>query len=249
MALRAQAKVEESRADLLSKQAERAHKASDADAKISKERSTLEKARADLAKAQAGRARVDVKVDRQRSQVIVAPRDGVILHILVNQGGAQVKAGDALATLVPDADVRAVELWVSGNDAPLVSPGRQVRLQFEGWPAVQFSGWPSVAVGTFGGRVSFVDYAANVKGRFRVVVQPDPEDEPWPGQQALRQGARANGWVLLNQVTLGFEMWRQLNGFPPSVAEGYVPTQKSRGKPEDKSDDKAEDKDTDTVKP
>jgi len=31
---------------------------------------------------------------------------------------------------------------------------------------------------------------------------------------------RANGWVLLNQVTLGFELWRKLNGFPPSVAGG-----------------------------
>lgn len=236
--LRAQARVEEARADLLAKQAERAHKGSDADAKISKERSTLEKSRADLAKAQAKRAEVDVKVERQHSQVVVAPRDGIVLHIVKNQGGAQVKAGDRLATLVPETDVRAVELWVSGNDAPLVSPGREVRLQFEGWPAVQFSGWPSVAVGTFGGRVAFVDFAANVEGRFRVVIRPDADDAPWPDQQVLRQGARVNGWVLLNQVSLGFEMWRQLNGFPPSVPGGGTKASEKSASKNDKAEAK-----------
>ena len=30
---------------------------------------------------------------------------------------------------------------------------------------------------------------------------------------------RANGWVMLNQVPLGYEIWRQLNGFPPSVSK------------------------------
>jgi membrane fusion protein, adhesin transport system len=106
---------------------------------------------------------------------------------------------------------------VHGNDAALISPGRHVRLQFEGWPAVQFAGWPSVAVGTFGGRVGFVDATDDGKGRFRVVVVPDPEDEDWPSAQYLRQGVRAKGWVLLEQVRLGFELWRQFNGFPPAL--------------------------------
>ena len=68
-----------------------------------------------------------------------------------------VKAGERLVTLIPDTNDRAVELWVDGNDMPLLSEGRAVRLQFEGWPAVQFTGWPSVAVGTFGGRVALID--------------------------------------------------------------------------------------------
>jgi hypothetical protein len=91
-----------------------------------------------------------------------------------------------------------------------------VRLQFEGWPAVQFVGWPSVAVGTFGGRVYLVDPTTNDRGQFRILVEPDPEDGPWPDQEYLRQGVRAQGWVLLNRVSVGWELWRNLNGFPPA---------------------------------
>ena len=125
-----------------------------------------------------------------------------------------VKEGDVLAVIVPDTQDRAVELWIDGNDVPLVTPGRAVRLQFEGWPAVQFAGWPAVAVGTFGGTIAFVDAADDGKGRFRVLVVPDGK-EPWPAMRFLRQGSRANGWILLDRVRLGYEVWRQFNGFPP----------------------------------
>ena len=128
-----------------------------------------------------------------------------------------VKPGDPLLTLVPDTADRAAELWVDGNDAPLVTPGRHVRLQFEGWPAVQFGGWPSVAVGSFGGTVARVDATDDGKGNFRILVVPDKDDEPWPSGRFLRQGVQAHGWVLLDRVSLGFEVWRQLNGFPPVV--------------------------------
>jgi len=97
-------------------------------------------------------------------------------------------------------------------------PGNLVRLQFEGWPALQFSGWPSIAVGTFGGRVLLVDPTDNGKGKFRVLVESDPGDDPWPSRRFLRQGVRANGWVLLNIVPIGYELWRQFNGFPPVIA-------------------------------
>ena len=127
-----------------------------------------------------------------------------------------VKQGDQLAVLVPDTGTRAVELWVDGNDVPLITPGRHVRVQFEGWPAVQFVGWPSVAIGTFGGTVAFVDATDNGQGLFRLVVLPD-ESAEWPEARYLRQGVRANGWILLNQVRLGYELWRQFNGFPPAV--------------------------------
>jgi hypothetical protein len=126
-----------------------------------------------------------------------------------------VKSGDVLLTIVPDTDDVAVELWVEGNDVNLVAPGRSVRLQFEGWPAIQFSGWPSLAVGTYGGKVAFVDATDDGQGKFRVVVVPNkPED--WPSKQYLRQSTRSNGWILLDRVSLGYELWRQFNGFPPS---------------------------------
>lgn len=107
------------------------------------------------------------------------------------------------------------ELFVDGNDLPLIRKGDRVRLQFEGWPAVQFVGWPSVAVGTFGGLVYLVDPTADDKGQFRILVEPDPNDAPWPSEDYLRQGVRTQGWVLLNRVSIGWELWRQLNGFPP----------------------------------
>ena len=47
------------------------------------------------------------------------------------------------------------------------------------------------------------------------VIVPDPQDRPWPSERFLRQGVRTKGWVLLNRVSLAFEIWRQLNGFPP----------------------------------
>jgi hypothetical protein len=91
-------------------------------------------------------------------------------------------------------------------------------VQFVGWPAIQFAGWPSVAVGTFGGEVMLVDATDNGQGKFRILVRPDPKEDSWPGRTYLRQGVRANGWVLLRTVPLWFELWRQFNGFPPTTA-------------------------------
>ena len=85
---------------------------------------------------------------------------------------------------------------------------------FEGWPAVQFSGWPESAIGTFGGLVSSVDPVANDRGQFRVLVEEDPSD-PWPDDRYLRLGGQARAWIRLSEVRLGYELWRQLNRFPP----------------------------------
>ncbi|HMP02975.1 MAG TPA: biotin/lipoyl-binding protein [Gemmatales bacterium] len=111
-----------------------------------------------------------------------------------------------------------VEINIDGNDQPLVRVGDRVRIQFEGWPAVQLVGWPSVAVGTFAGRVYLIDPTTNDKGQFRILVESDkhmPGDIPWPDHAYLRQGVRANGWVLMEKpVTLGWELFRRLSGFP-----------------------------------
>jgi hypothetical protein len=92
-----------------------------------------------------------------------------------------------------------------------------VRLEFDGWPAVQFSGWPTVAVGTFGGQVAVVDAVSSDNGKYRLLVRPDKADQPWPKQ--LRQGSGVYGWVMLDDVPIWYELWRQLNGFPPSLKE------------------------------
>jgi len=191
--------------------------ANDATASINDARAAQSAAEAEVASSSAELARIEVRLARQSAQSVVAPRDGTIFRVVANgHAGEIVKAGDVLAVLVPDTTDRAVELWVSGNDMPLVHEGARARIQFEGWPALQFSGWPSVAVGTFAGKVSFVDATDNGAGQFRVVVVPE-EGTTWPAAIYLRQGVRTQGWVQLGRVRLGYELWRQFNGFPPSL--------------------------------
>ena len=176
----------------------------------------------DAANASAELALIEVRLARQQAQTISANADGFISRVFGGQGGEMVKSGDVLMTIVPETKSRAVELWVKGNDVPLLSEGRHVRLQFEGWPAIQFSGWPSVAVGTFGGKIAVIDATDNGKGEFRVLIVPDG-DQGWPSGRYLRQGIRTYGWILLNQVSLGYEIWRQFNGFPPIIASDEPP--------------------------
>ncbi|MCP4887390.1 MAG: HlyD family efflux transporter periplasmic adaptor subunit [Planctomycetaceae bacterium] len=155
---------------------------------------------------------------------IRAPRSGRIQQWNGLEGSDAIKEGDQLFVIVPETDELAVEMKVNGNDMPLIREGDPVRLQFEGWPAVQFVGWPSVAVGTFGGKVNRVFPTDDGKGNFRVVITPDnhfAREDGWPNDFLL-QGVRANGWVLLSEVKLGYEVWRQLNGFPKAVDEGAV---------------------------
>ncbi|MBX3435172.1 MAG: HlyD family efflux transporter periplasmic adaptor subunit [Pirellulales bacterium] len=215
----AEAYITSAKSSLSAKKSQLEQKRREATGYIEAARAEQQKAAGDVALARKELTEVEGKLATQQSQIITAPRSGTIVRLLVNEGGEIVKQGDPLFVLVPENAQRAVELWVSGNDAPLISPGRHVRLQFEGWPAVQFAGWPSVAVGTFGGEVVIVDATDNGSGQFRVLVLPDPDDAGgWPDTSYLRQGVRANGWVLLKQVTLGYEVWRQMNGFPPVVS-------------------------------
>jgi RND family efflux transporter MFP subunit len=183
----------------------------------------VEELRSRVAEAAAELTRADVKLSRQSVQIVRAPRNGVILRVFAGDTATFVDAGEVVATFVPDDVERAVELYVDGRDVALITPGAKVRLQFEGWPVIQFSGWPSVAVGTFGGEVVAVDPSANASGRFRVLVVEDMDDEhPWPNERYVRFGAKARGWVLLNTVSVGYEIWRQLNNFPPEFPERAV---------------------------
>jgi multidrug efflux pump subunit AcrA (membrane-fusion protein) len=169
---------------------------------------------AEVETAKATLINIDIKLSRQSSQVILAPDDGIILNISPGYNATFLKVGDQLATFAPDLREPAVELYVRGNDIPLVIPGRQVRLQFEGFPIVQFSGWPALAIGTFGGIVSSVDSSISKNGRFRVIIKKI-KNEKWPDERFLRHGVKVNGWIILNEVKLGYEIWRQLNAFPP----------------------------------
>lgn len=177
----------------------------------------VDQLRANVAEAAAELSRAQINISRQSVQVVRAPRDGTILSVNAGANSTFVRAGDVVATFVPDNVVRAIELFIDGRDVALVRPGAKVRLQFEGWPVVQFSGWPSVAIGTFGGEVAAVDPSAQANGRFRIlVVADDGDSNPWPDERFVRFGAKVRGWVLLDRVSVGYEIWRQLNNFPPN---------------------------------
>ena len=214
-------------------------------------RSNLRKAEQNLFSIERELQDIGNRIERFKARNVVAPCDGTVFRVSANvgQGGQYVKEGDELCTIVPDTADRVVELFLDGLDAPLVrayteQKGRSphVRLQFEGWPAIQFSGWPELAIGTFGGKVMEVDQggrkvlqmdsAAMTNGKFRVLVEPEQrlQGDVWPDAEFLRQGNQTIGWVFLNRVTLGYEIWRRLNGFPPVLA------------PEPKGKDKGDDK-------
>ena len=174
------------------------------------------KIQSDIAGVDASIAQIDIRLSRQNAQTVKAPITGTIIRRIAADGSTFIKAGQIIATLVPETNSRTVALFVNPNDMPLIQKGQSVRLQFEGWPAIQFSGWPSVSVGTFGGIVDVIDTATDSTGRFRVLVAKDPK-EKWPEPIYLKQGVRVNAWILLGKVKLGYEIWRQFNGFPPTI--------------------------------
>jgi multidrug resistance efflux pump len=189
--------------------------------KISKAESELSSTQADLFDTEGEISKLrneyaNMQIRNERYQIL-APQSGFIVKTMQAGIGETVKEGDPICTIMPDVSDLAVELYVKAMDVPLVEKGRNVRIQFDGWPALQFSGWPSVSVGTFGGTVKVIDYVSSKPGEFRLIVLPDDKDEQWPKQ--LRVGSGIKAWVMLNDVPVWYELWRQLNGFPPSLYE------------------------------
>ena len=189
---------------------------------------------AKLAEARAKLNRIDVQLNRQSAQLVRAPRDGRIQQLNAAAGGALVSAGTMLAVVAPERVERAVELFVDGRDVALVRPGQPVRLEFEGWPAVQFSGWPSVAQGLFDGRVRTIDPTAGADGLFRVLVEPMPGKPGWPDRRFTRLGAKVRGWIQMQTVSVGYELWRQLNDFPLEFGQPPGAAVPATAKDEDK---------------
>ena len=226
---RAKAQLEESQNFLRAVEVDRARTINSGTAITRDARASRQSALSELASAQQALQPIEVRLNRQSTQTITAPVDGVIFRLDAQPGSAVVKTGDGIASIIPAVSQPVAEIRVSGNDMPLVAAGRKVRLQFEGWPAIQFAGWPSVAVGTFGGVVKLVDPTDDGQGQFRILVEPDPEDEPWPDSRFLRQGVKTKGWVLLNTVPLGFEVWRQFNGFPQAGSYDVMPAKTKKG--------------------
>ncbi|MBU2884851.1 HlyD family secretion protein [Gilvimarinus agarilyticus] len=144
---------------------------------------------------------------------IKAPQDGYVTRAITTGIGETVKEGDPIFSFIPSDYDLALQMYIRPIDLPLVEEGRKVQIQFDGWPALVFSGWPNLSFGTYTGRVVAYDKAATANGEFRVLVSPDPDSPEWP--QLLRIGSGAYGISLLKNVPIWYEMWRNLNGFPP----------------------------------
>jgi multidrug efflux pump subunit AcrA (membrane-fusion protein) len=171
------------------------------------------------------------RVDQRK---IYAPLDGQVVRLKILGQGEIIKSGTELAIIAPLTSDQAIELYVSDVFAPLLSVGRDVRLQFSGFPAVQFSGWPSVALGTFAGKITAIDASSDLQNEYRILVQPDykkikhGDEVKWPTPDVLRPGTKAVGWIILDEVPMWYELWRVLNGFPPTIS--YTPEKQGLSK-------------------
>lgn len=157
-----------------------------------------------------------------------APQDGYINKAIKAGVGETFKEGEKLINIMPDNAQLAVEMYINPIDLPLAHKGSDVRIQFDGWPAIVFSGWPNVSTGTYAGKIVAVENFISANGKYRLLIAPDPDQEPWP--TALKAGSGARSIALLDDVPIWFEIWRQLNGFPPNYYQANSTTQKTVSK-------------------
>lgn len=157
---------------------------------------------------------------RSGMRYITAPQDGFVNRALQSGIGETFSAGTKIVSIMPTNIDLAVETYVEPIDLPLLHPGESIRLIFDGWPAIFFSGWPNLSYGTYGGRIVAVERTVSSNGKFRVLVEPDPEEESWP--EVIRAGSGARTLALLNDVPVWYELWRQINGFPPDYYKPQI---------------------------
>ena len=208
-------------------------KASFAD-KISKAQSDQETARSNQFDAEAQVSKLEntnsnYKV-RNSLRYVLAPQDGYINRVLKGGIGETFKEGEELVTIMPANVQLAVETFIRPIDLPLIHIGEDVRVQFDGWPAIVFSGWPNVSYGTYGAKVVAIERSTRQNGMYRILLAPDEEDHEWP--EEIRPGSGARTIALLEDVPIWFELWRQLNSFPPNYyqPEGDTKTDTTKKK-------------------
>ncbi len=185
----------------------------------------IAKTKSDLASARSARFEAAIEVSklentlanysmRRGLQFILAPQDGFINKAIKGGIGETFKEGESLVSIMPLDYALAVETYVRPIDMPLLHIGEHVRVEFDGWPAIVFSGWPNASLGTYGAKVVAMDRFISDNNMYRILLAPDLDDRPWPEQ--IRVGSGARTIALLSDVPIWFELWRQLNGFPPN---------------------------------
>lgn len=186
------------------------------------------KVQGDRAAALSDRSATEAELSKLRNQFsnysirasqyfLVAPQSGQVMAATKAGINEMVKEGEKLLEIVPVEADRAVELFVRPLDLPLLRIGQKVRFLFDGYPAIVFSGWPAASYGTFGGVIAAIETNVGPSGKFRVLVAEDSTDRKWPASLSLGTGAQ--GFALLRDVRVGYELWRNINGFPPDFYE------------------------------
>ncbi|CAL2085534.1 HlyD family secretion protein [Tenacibaculum sp. 190524A02b] len=192
-------------------------KASYAD-KISKVQSNLFSAQSSAfdSEAQVSKLETNLANYKRRGSLlfVTAPQDGYINKAIKSGIGETFKEGEQLVSIMPANYELAVEMYVRPIDLPLIHIDEMVRVQFDGWPAIVFSGWPNVSYGTYGAKVIAIENFISTNGMYRVLLAPDKDAEPWP--KAIRIGSGARTIALLENVPIWYELWRQINSFPPN---------------------------------
>lgn len=157
---------------------------------------------------------------RQGFYYITAPINGYLTKLIRSGIGETIKEGEELVTLMPEKYDFAVEFYVDPIDYPLMKKGSKIRLLFDGWPAIFFRGWPNTSFGTYGGEIYAIDNFISPNGKYRIMAIPDKKDKKWP--EGIRVGGGVKSFALLNEVPIWYEIWRNLNGFPPEYYHGLI---------------------------
>jgi multidrug efflux pump subunit AcrA (membrane-fusion protein) len=144
---------------------------------------------------------------------LMAPQSGQVTQATKAGLNEIIKEGEKIVEIIPLEVDFAVEMFVRPLDVPLLSKGQNVRFLFDGYPAIVFSGWPEASYGLFSGKVVAVENSVNKDGKFRILIGEDKSYKPWP--KTLRNGTGASGIALLKDVPIWYELWRNINGFPP----------------------------------
>lgn len=168
--------------------------------------------------------------ERNRLLYVTAPQNGYINKALTGGVGVTFKEGEELVGIMPSDYELAVETYVRPIDLPLLHIGEKVRIQFDGWPAIVFSGWPNASYGTYGAKIVAIENFISANGKYRVLLAPDETDYKWP--EAIRVGSGARTIALLEDVPIWFELWRQINSFPPNYYQPQGTTQNASKKDE-----------------
>lgn len=193
----------------------------------------ISKSRSDKFTAESNKFEAEAQVTKLENQAtnyeirnalyyIKAPQNGFINKAIRAGIGETFKEGEQLVGIMPSNYDLAVETYIEPIDLPLIHLGESVRLQFDGWPSIFFSGWPNTSFGTFAGKVVAIETFISENGKFRILIAPDKDENSWPKNVSV--GAGAYTIALLENVPIWYELWRQINGFPPNY---YAPNKKS----------------------